>query len=35
MKATFQETKDAEIRNKEKEVKHKEFVEKWRKNIKD
>ena len=28
MKATFQESKDVEIPNKEKEVKHKEFVEK-------
>ena len=35
MKATFQETKDVEIPNKEKEVKHKEFVENRRKSIKD
>ena len=35
MKATFQETKDVELHNKEKEVKHKEFVENRRKSIKD
>ncbi len=35
MKATFQESKDVEIPNKEKEVKHKEFVENRRKSIKD
>ena len=35
MKATFQETKDVEIPDKEKEVKHKEFVEIRRKSIKD
>ena len=35
MKATFKETKDVEIPNKEKEVKHKEFVENRRKSIKD
>ena len=35
MKATFQETKDVEIPDKEKEVKHKEFVENRRKSIKD
>ena len=35
MKATFQETKDIGIQNKEKESKHKEFVENRRKRIKD
>ena len=35
MKATFQESKDVEIPNKEKEIKHKEFVENRRKSIKD
>ena len=35
MKATFQESKDVEIPDKEKEVKHKEFVENRRKSIKD
>ena len=35
MKATFQESKDVEIPEKEKEVKHKEFVENRRKSIKD
>ena len=35
MKATFQESKDVEIPNKEKETKHKEFVENRRKSIKD
>ena len=35
MKATFQESKDVEIPNKEKELKHKEFVENRRKSIKD
>ena len=35
MKATFQETKDVGIPNKEKESKHKEFVENRRKSIKD
>ena len=35
MKATFQESKDVEIPDKEKEIKHKEFVENRRKSIKD
>ena len=35
MKATFQETKDVGNQNKEKESKHKEFVENRRKSIKD
>ena len=35
MKATFQESKDVEIQNKEKETKHKEFIENRRKSIKD
>ena len=35
MKATFQETKEVEIPEKEKEEKHKEFVENRRKSIKD
>ena len=35
MKATFQESKDVEVPTKEKEVKHKEFVETRRKSIKD
>ena len=35
MKATFQESKDVEIQDKTKEIKHKEFVENRRKSIKD
>ena len=35
MKATFQESKDVEFPEKEKESKHKEFVENRRKSIKD
>ena len=35
MKATFQESKDVEMSDKEKESKHKEFVENRRKSIKD
>ena len=35
MKATFQESKDVELPEKEKESKHKEFVENRRKSIKD
>ena len=35
MKATFQESKDVEFPEKEKELKHKEFVENRRKSIKD
>ena len=35
MKATFQETKDVGNQNKEKESKHKEFVENRRKSIKN
>ena len=34
MKATLQETKDGEIPDKDKDVKHKEFVENRRKSIK-
>ena len=35
IKSTFQETKDVEIPDKEKAVKHKKFVENRRKSIKD